>query len=362
MHHLLLLLTVALAAVFFFILPWPLNLILYCPIFIGAAIAYGKALQAQRLPQQTRERAMVGKVARVIRTENRSLEVIYGGELWQAVCAEPVKEGQNVLIQRVDGLTLHVVTLPQHHPDDGRQFAKGTTNANGGDAESGLALTSRDSLLELLVFLFLILPSMALSFLAAKQGSLGFAIVAVATILRDLALVSLILLFLRKNRESPRRIGWRFDHIWQEIGLGVALFPPFFFVTSLVEGALLASGLHEPPAPLPALQATGGVGHALLGVVLVAIVAFAEETMFRGYLIRRFLDISSSPGVAVILSAFIFSLGHGYEGSAGVATVGFMGMVFALVYLWRNSLTAAMVMHFLQDFLGIILVPLASGS
>lgn len=32
-----------------------------------------------------------------------------------------------------------------------------------------------------------------------------------------------------------------------------------------------------------------------------------------------------------------FALGHGYEGSAGVVTVGVMGMVFALVYLWRGS-------------------------
>jgi membrane protease YdiL (CAAX protease family) len=54
----------------------------------------------------------------------------------------------------------------------------------------------------------------------------------------------------------------------------------------------------------------------------------------------------------------IFSLGHGYEGSAGVITVGFMGLVFALVYLWRGSLVAPMVMHFLQDFIGIVLSPL----
>jgi membrane protease YdiL (CAAX protease family) len=59
-----------------------------------------------------------------------------------------------------------------------------------------------------------------------------------------------------------------------------------------------------------------------------------------------------------LLSAGIFSLGHGYEGSAGVVTVGVMGAVFALVYLWRRSLVAPMMMHFLQDFIGIVLVPL----
>ncbi|TAK00125.1 MAG: CPBP family intramembrane metalloprotease [Candidatus Manganitrophaceae bacterium] len=58
--------------------------------------------------------------------------------------------------------------------------------------------------------------------------------------------------------------------------------------------------------------------------------------------------------MALLLSTLIFSLGHGYEGSAGIVTVGGMGLVFGLVYLWRGSLIAPMVMHFLQDFLAMI--------
>jgi membrane protease YdiL (CAAX protease family) len=38
--------------------------------------------------------------------------------------------------------------------------------------------------------------------------------------------------------------------------------------------------------------------------------------------------------------------------------VGVMGVVFAVVYLWRGSLVAPMVMHFLQDFLAIVVLPL----
>jgi membrane protease YdiL (CAAX protease family) len=55
------------------------------------------------------------------------------------------------------------------------------------------------------------------------------------------------------------------------------------------------------------------------------------------------------------LFAVVFSLGHGYEGTAGVVTVGFIGLAFALVYQWRGSLVAPMVMHFLQDFCEIFL-------
>jgi membrane protease YdiL (CAAX protease family) len=60
---------------------------------------------------------------------------------------------------------------------------------------------------------------------------------------------------------------------------------------------------------------------------------------------------------AVVLSAFVFSLGHGYEGTASVVTIGIMGAFLAVVYEWRKSLTAPIVMHFLQDFIGIVLVP-----
>ena len=219
-------------------------------------------------------------------------------------------------------------------------------------------LDRRGQMLELLVFLFLILPSMALSFFAVKHGSLGFGLVAISTILRDLALVSLVCFFLWRNREPTQDIGWDFRSPGQEIVLGVLLFIPMTFAAQFVEKALLSAGFSSPSTPLPSLEATGGVGETILGIILVSIVAFSEETIFRGYLMLRIRALTSSPAAAVVLSSFIFSLGHGYEGSAGVVTVGFLGAVFALVYLWRGSLVAPMTMHFLQDFIGIVLAPL----
>jgi membrane protease YdiL (CAAX protease family) len=62
--------------------------------------------------------------------------------------------------------------------------------------------------------------------------------------------------------------------------------------------------------------------------------------------------------VSLVISSVIFAAGHGYEGSAGMATVAVMGLAFAVVYLWRGNLIAPIVMHFLQDFIGIILLPL----
>jgi uncharacterized protein len=226
----------------------------------------------------------------------------------------------------------------------------------GGNQACGPGRT--EQLVEVLVFLFLIVPSMALSFLAVKQGNMGFAVVAVATILRDLSLVTLILFFLWRNGEVIGRIGWTPRGLRNEILLGVLLFVPAFLGALGLDQLLVWIGFSSPATPLPSLVPSGSLTEMLLALVLVGVVAVAEETIFRGYLLLRILNLSDRPIVGVVLSAVIFSIGHGYEGSAGVITVGALGAVFAVVYLWRGSLVAPIVMHFLQDFLAIVLIPM----
>ncbi len=127
-------------------------------------------------------------------------------------------------------------------------------------------------------------------------------------------------------------------------------------MAGLLEATLRALGFTAPSSP-PSYLLPHGTVQMLLAVILVVVVALAEETIFRGYLILRLNAITQNVAAAVILSAIIFSLGHGYEGSAGVITVGFIGLIYALVYVWRRSLVAPVTMHFLQDFLGIVVMP-----
>lgn len=223
------------------------------------------------------------------------------------------------------------------------------------------APSRKEQWIELSVFVFLIVPSMVLSFFAVKQGSLGFVVVAVSTILRDLSLVALILFFAWRNHEAPTVIGWSAGRGWLEIALGMVLFVPVFFGGAWLESALHAVGFSLPATPLPSLDPAPDPPQLLLAAILVAVVAFAEETIFRGYLMLRLTALTKSPAVAVALSALVFSIGHGYEGSAGVITVGALGAVLAVVYLWRGSLLAPVTMHFLQDFIGIVVGPLIVG-
>jgi membrane protease YdiL (CAAX protease family) len=215
----------------------------------------------------------------------------------------------------------------------------------------------KEQAVEVAVFLFLIVPSMVLSLFVVRRGNLSFVFTAVATIFRDLGLVSLILFFLWRNGENGERIGWSLRRAGREAALGAALFIPFVFGAALLERGLLRLGLSRPATPTPSFLAASGGAEFLLAAVLVAVVAVTEETIFRGYLLLRFQTLLRGPALAVLLSSVIFSLGHGYEGSAGLVTVGVMGAVFAVIYLWRRSLVAPIVMHFLQDFLSIVLLP-----
>jgi len=220
----------------------------------------------------------------------------------------------------------------------------------------------KEATIEVLVFLFLIVPSMLLSFFVTRQGRVNFVFVSVSTILRDLALVSLILFFLWRNGEPVRVIGWRSRRLERNIFLGAVLYLPFIFVISQIEQLLAAAGLSQASVPAPSLFDIRGHAEIALAVILVAVVAISEETIFRGYLTARLQTATRSTTAAVLLSAVLFALGHGYEGSLGVVTVGIMGLAFNLIYLWRQSLVTPIVLHFLQDFTAIIALRYLQGA
>jgi membrane protease YdiL (CAAX protease family) len=212
-------------------------------------------------------------------------------------------------------------------------------------------------LVEVAVFLFLIVPSMAASLFLSRNTGLSFTTVAVSSILDDLAFVSLILYFIWRNGEPRGQIGWKSGTVWPEIGLGGLLYFPILYGIGLLESFLHSIGL-SAPTKLPSFLTVSGAERLVLACILVAVVAIAEETIFRGYLILRFRTITGSSVAAVLLSSLIFALGHGYEGVAGMISVFVLGIIFAVIYLWRKSLVAPMVIHFLTDFISIVVAAL----
>lgn len=209
-------------------------------------------------------------------------------------------------------------------------------------------------MVEVAVFLFLIVPSMATSFLINDQSDVGFKTGAVFSILNDLGLISLVFYFIWRNGEPLHRIGLTLKNFPKEAGWGLVLFIPVIYATNYLENVLHAAGL-SAPTKLPSFLMAQGRAGLVLAVVLVIVVAIVEETIFRGYLIRRLNTATRRPWVAVVLSSTIFSIGHGYEGMAGVITIFCLGTILAVVYLWRKSLIATMIIHFCIDFSSIVL-------
>ena len=217
--------------------------------------------------------------------------------------------------------------------------------------------TRRVQVIELFVFLLILLPLMALSAVAVRPEGLGFATVAVAVIAHDLALLSLVLFFVWRNGEGFAVLGWSRTHVAREIGIGLALFLPVFLAVAGLERLLRHAGLSAPEALPKYLVPAPGMEY-LLALVFLVVVAVTEETIFRGYLWLRFRSLTGSAIAALLLSVSIFALGHGYQGPVGIIAVGVLGLVYALIYIWRGSLVAPMVMHFVQTAIGLFLAPL----
>jgi membrane protease YdiL (CAAX protease family) len=217
-------------------------------------------------------------------------------------------------------------------------------------------------LLELLVFVFLITPSIIMNMLGGKPGgwlqSMSFRQLSLMTILQDLALICLVHYFLWRNGDSPARIGWTLRRGWLDVLLALVLFYPYAWLLWLITKMLVALGLASPAPMLPSYLAAHGRGEYLLATLLVMVVAVAEETLYRGYLYLRIKNVTSSRVAAVVLAALIFSAGHGYQSLTAMMVITVIAVIYSLLYLWRGSLVLPIVMHFLQNFILLVIVPL----
>jgi len=231
---------------------------------------------------------------------------------------------------------------------------------NGTTKGEARSPSTESQLFEVGVFILLILPSLLLPYFVRKELYASFAVTALTTIFHDLAFLCLIAFFVWKNGEPVGRLGLVGRQAEKEIIVGVCLFFLMFFSVSFIEQSLTGAGFSLPSRPLPSFLTARSPGGYVLAVVLVIVAAVSEETIFRGYLMLRLTAVTRSRLAAALLSTLVFALGHGYEGFAGVVAVFFIGLFLCAVYVWRGSLIAPMVIHFLQDFVGLFIAPLST--
>jgi membrane protease YdiL (CAAX protease family) len=95
-------------------------------------------------------------------------------------------------------------------------------------------------------------------------------------------------------------------------------------------------------------------------VVWISVSAAAgagEELVFRGYLQRQLWSLTKNLPVALLLQAFIFSIGHIYQGWKPALVTAIYGLVFGLVAAWRRSIVPGAIAHAVVDVMGGLMRP-----
>lgn len=174
----------------------------------------------------------------------------------------------------------------------------------------------------------------------------------VGAITMALALLTvLVLMKLRGNR-------------YHEVGLGPL--PPFadllrmtmnllpWFGLAWLAGALIGIGLFgRPQAASAVTQLPQDPWAFLLDIAVVTwlLIAFGEETVFRGFVLDRLLRLvgSSRAGtwIAIVLQAAWFGSLHASQGLSGMVMTGTIGLVFGWYYLekLRGNLWPLIIVH-----------------
>lgn len=147
------------------------------------------------------------------------------------------------------------------------------------------------------------------------------------------------------------------------LGLGFVAGVANFLVAGALQGLIRAALPSDWTRPFDSARVFEGLGGADLGVLLVALGAFAplcEELAFRGYL-QTVLRARHSDLLGVVLTAVLFSVLH-LDPVGMIARVE-LGVVFGLLVLWSGSLWPAVAAHAANNLCvaAVVLVALSKG-
>ncbi len=100
-----------------------------------------------------------------------------------------------------------------------------------------------------------------------------------------------------------------------------------------------------------------------VSVVPISIyVGVYEEILFRGFFLSRMRSFFGGPPsggatfLAIILSSAVFGMAHVYQGTLGIVQTFTVGVVLAIIALWRKKIWACMIAHMGIDIFGLVLL------
>lgn len=189
-------------------------------------------------------------------------------------------------------------------------------------------------------------------------------VVAVAAILLDLAIPSLLILLLAGvslavRREGPSSLGLR-GPTRHHLLAGTAAFAVVWSVFQVAVTMPIANHLSGERQDLGVFaDVEGDVALLLLLVALSwTLGAFVEEVAFRGFLLTRLREVLGEGRVAVVVavlvSSVLFGVLHSEQGLVGVVVVALDAVAFCGLRLYYGTLWASVLAHGFNNTLGLV--------
>lgn len=188
----------------------------------------------------------------------------------------------------------------------------------------------------------------------ASAGRLSVAYVVALSLADAIALVALILLFLRVHGESPREVLIGRGRVLREVvaGIPMILFALGIAIVVLLAIQKLAPFLHTVEKN-PLQDLLRSPRDAWLFAFIVVVAGGVREEVQRAFLIHRFDRWLGGGAIGVVVTSAAFGLGHLIQGVDAALATSLMGAFWGVVYLRRRSCVAPMVSHAGFDLLQV---------
>jgi membrane protease YdiL (CAAX protease family) len=100
----------------------------------------------------------------------------------------------------------------------------------------------------------------------------------------------------------------------------------------------------------------------LVWIAVAVSVGFAEEVVYRGYLLAQLSAFTGSTAAGVVLQATLFGLAHSDQGVSAAIRIAIYGIGFAVVALARRSLLPGIVSHAAIDIVSGVVAMFRGGG
>jgi len=189
----------------------------------------------------------------------------------------------------------------------------------------------------------------------------------------NLLMLAMIWTSLKLRRQSWKEFGLTFNAVSLKEGLrafGQSLVVFAFGISCFIVGAIIIANITGIPESADFSRYDflkdnlGGLLLSLLGVYFIS--SFAEEVIYRAFLINRIVEITHSfkysKLIAVLLSSVFFGLIHYEWGAMGMVQTGFMGLAMGISYfVLKKRLWTLIIAHMYMDTLLFVQIYLASN-